>query len=401
MNEVRRRQIEALRGWPLATLLVTLLWAPAQAQPQVLDSTGKRAPSTRAEILFAAKVTKAASLPLERASRLVQPAGEPQPLAGQKLRGQGEQVELAGLSVIRVAFGTAQQAKLAAALMGRGARVDPDEPRYVTQVTGPKTSPEILTQIESLATGATLPEDLAKSLLASETSRNDYACELEVPRPSLGFTGVEVNLRGLSVFRLRFDSERDARVFLERKISEIASRGVMHRRGQELVLLAGPKLSELALARKALKAAWKAGAPPKGKAGAIGVWGKRGPERERTFAVYSTAEGTLYQAAAGLLRGCRKEASGTTKSLGLEWRFSDPKTRNHVLFQVRARGLGGESTLTRAGGVLLTPEGALHVSARTQDESTQERRYLLELMNAVGQKPPARSTERVRLPEPR
>ena len=153
--------------------------------------------------------------------------------------------------------------------------------------------------------------------------------------------------------------------------------------GGELVLLAGPALEDSARAAKVLQAAWK-GRSSEGLRGEIGVW--VGQAEARSFALLSRAQGGLYEGGGALLRSSRsgKPPAGFS--------FSDPKLRNHLLYQ---RG-----TPERFGGVLLSPEGLLHVSAPAREAATRERRYLVTLLAAVGESAPSKSSKTLPLLEP-
>lgn len=363
----------------LAPLLLMLSCAPALAQPRILESTGQRQPATSADTLFAARVTKAAGLPLASACRLEQPQGANTGLAGRELSGEGERVLLEGLSVERLRFETAEQAKVAAGLLGALAKIDARAPKYLTHAWGPKADAKLLEKIEALAEGTKLPADLAQTLGLSERARKLEVRSLQVPPPPPGFKGVEVRLEGLWVYKLRFSAGASARSFMARQARSVTTRLIMDQLEGELVVLAGPALKDSARAAKVLQAAWK-GRSGEGRRGEFGVWaGKSG-----AFALLSRAAGELYEGGARLLRASRSGEPAAGFS------FSDPGVRNHLLYQEQSR----------YGGVLLCPEGLLHVSAPTREAATRERRYLVTLLTAVGESAPSKSAKTLPLLEP-
>lgn len=374
-----------------ALLLLACAWTPAFAQPRVLGSKGKRSPAKSADTLFAARVTKAAGLHLDSASRLLQPPGPTDPLAGKEIVGEGERVELAGVVIERLRFATKEEAIVAKGLIAGRSRIDGRTPRYLTCLSGPKASQDLLNKAEALASGTKLPADLGKLLSLAEISRGIHSRSVQVPPPAPGFEGVEVRLKGLWVYRLRFKTDESARRFMAAQVSAVGKRQVMDQVGSELVVLVGPALGEVTLARKTLLAAWKRARKakaPEGVRGALGVW--VGKPNLGSAALLTREASPLAQVGADLLSRCRESTKSEGSSGGWEWKFSDPKTRNHVLYQVKG-------TRPRFGGVLASPQGLLHVSAPTREASTAERRYLLELLSALGEAAPTRGAVTVPL----
>lgn len=356
-------------------LCLLLGGAPALAQPRVLGPEGERQPAKSADTLFAARVTKAAGLPLASACRLKQPEAAGAALAGRELEGEGERVLLEGLSAERLRFRSEEEARVAAGLLEGVAKVDARQPKYLTHAWGPKATPELLEKIETLASGTKLPAELGKTLGLTERARKLEVRTLRVPPPPPGFEGAEVRLEGLWVYKLRFASAAAARAFLARHSRKVKTRQVMDQVGAELVLLAGPGLEDSARAAKVLRAAWK-GRAGDAQRGVIGAWSGKGG---RGFALLSRAPGEIYERGASLMRRARGEKAPAGFS------FKDPQVRNHLRFQLKDP--------ERWGGVLLSSAGLLHVGAATQDGVTQARRYLGTLLEAVGEQAPQRAAE--------
>ncbi len=73
-----------------------------------------------------------------------------------------------------------------------------------------------------------------------------------------GAQGVQVRFLGLDVTRLHFRSPQAARAFAKRRSREKSGRQRVGVRGQEILVLRGPRLSNAAFSKRALKAGWAA-----------------------------------------------------------------------------------------------------------------------------------------------